>query len=91
MPVFDQGKRIEWQEIVCDYCPKILFRRDTQASPSRRWSIVIAVAFEMIEKDDLRPMAPGIYLLSNEVLQRQFNGAKRPTRVIRELKRWTSR
>ncbi|MBA3995374.1 MAG: hypothetical protein C0469_17790 [Cyanobacteria bacterium DS2.3.42] len=90
-PMRDFGKRGEWQQLVWDYCPQIFCQRKTQTDPARRWAILIATAFDMMEKGDLRQIEPGAYVLTASARHSQVLEAKRPSRIESELKQWTSR
>lgn len=84
------GKR-EWQEIVCERCPKILFERKTQSDPARRWAIVLATALDLMEKGHMELMGPGDFRLSWSMIRDSAYGAVSPEKVKKEVLRWQSR
>lgn len=90
-PMEPYGRRVEWQEIVCEHCPAILFRRKTQADPARRWAIVLATALDLMEKGDMELIGPGVFLCSMAMMRDPVYGARRIARAQKEVVRWTAR
>ena len=87
-PMWRYGKGFEYQLIVCDYSPKILFQKRTQAEPGRRWAIVLATAMDLMEKGHMELQGPGNIMLSKEILRDQDHGGKQKAMVREEVKRW---
>ncbi len=85
------GRRVEWQQIVCEHSPKILFQKRTQSDPARRWAIVLATALDLMEKGHMELIGPGDFLLSMSMMRDPVYGGQRLSRVQREVMRWTSR
>lgn len=85
------GRRIEWQQIVCEHCPKILFQKRTQADPARRWAIVLATAFDLMAKGEMELIGPGDFWLSRSMTLHPVYGAQRLARAQKEVIRWALR
>lgn len=88
MPMNTYGRRVEWQKIVCECCPKILFLSRNQKDPARRWAIVLATALDLMENRQMTLEGPGFFLLSTEMLFRRCSEEQKQ-KVEKELQRWT--
>ena len=90
-PMNPYGKRVEWQQAVCEHCPDILFQRRTQIDPARRWAIVLATALDLMEKGRMELIGPGVFWISMPIMRSSDNREQQESRVQKEVARWTSR
>jgi len=89
-PMDPFGKRVEWQQLVCEYCPRILFQRRTQKDPARRWAIVLATALDLMEKRQMKLVGPGEFSLSTQMKYHESSETQKQ-RVKKEIVRWVQR
>jgi len=85
------GKRDEWQRIVCEHCPNMLFQKRTQSDPARRWAIVLATALDLMERGQMELVGRGDFRLSWAMMIGSAHGAASPEKVKKEVLRWQSR
>lgn len=83
-------ERVEWQQVVAEHCPKILFQKRTQSDPARRWAIVLATAFDLMEKGRMELYGPGVFLLSTRMMRDRAYRAREVAWAQTEVVRWTS-
>jgi hypothetical protein len=83
--------RMEWQEIVCQRCPKILYQRRTQSDPARRWAIVLATALDLMEKGHMELIGRGDFQLSLSMYRGSIYSGVTPEKLKKEVVRWMTR
>jgi hypothetical protein len=86
-PIMRNGRK-EWQEIVCQRCPKILYGRRTQSDPARRWAIVLATALDLMEKGQMELIGRGDFQLSWSMYSDSIYSGVSPEKLKKEADRW---
>jgi hypothetical protein len=86
-PTMRNGRK-EWQEIVCQRCPKILYARRTQSNPARRWAIVLATALDLMENGHMELIGRGDFQLSSSMYRGSIFSGVAPEKLKKEADRW---